>query len=157
MLTLDFIPMQRLDAHDDPHVQDEPSDGVHHIRVLHPPRFSFHGNIHPLYRQSYAIGDKVYFEETIEPYIFLGMTTKHIRQSNGNFKIEYEAELLPPVIPGYPAQPIHIQLSHKMRIHDRHQFTPHHHDSLWAWLLNKLETLTGIICQWSSDFPEVMR
>jgi len=113
MLTPEFIPMQHLDTCDDPHVQDEPSD-VHHIWVPHPPWFSFNGNIHPLYQQSYAIGDKIYFEETIDPYIFLGMMMKHIQKSNGSFKIEYEAELLPPIIPGYPAQPICIQLSHKM-------------------------------------------
>ena len=70
--------MQHLDACDDPHVQVKPSDDVHHIRVPHPPRFSFHGDIHPLHQQSYAIGDKAYFEATIEPYIFLGMTTKCI-------------------------------------------------------------------------------
>jgi hypothetical protein len=66
----EFIPMQHLDTRDDPHVQDEPSNDAHHIRVPHPPQFSFHGDIHPLHQQSYAIGDKVYFEETIEPYIF---------------------------------------------------------------------------------------
>ena len=66
----------------------------------------------------YAIGDKVYFEDTIEPYIFLGMTMKRIRKPDGSFKMEYEAELLPPLIPRYPAQPIRIQLSHKMRIQE---------------------------------------
>ena len=71
-------------------IQDEPSDDVHHIRVPHPPWFSFNGNIHPLHQQSYAIGDKFYFEETIEPYIFLGMMTKCIQKFNGSFKIEYE-------------------------------------------------------------------
>ena len=154
MLTPEFIPMQRLDTHDDPHVLDEPSDSVHHIQVPHPPWFSFNGNIHPLHQQSYDIGDKVYFEETIEPYIFLGMMKKHIWQSDGSFKMEYEAELLPPIIPGYPAQPIRIQLSHKMCIHERHQFTLPHHDSLWARFLGKLESLTGIFCQRSPDFPE---
>ena len=102
--------MQHLDTHDDPHVQEEPSDG-YHIWVPHPPQFSFNSNIHPLHQWSYAIGDKVYFEETIDP-LFQGMMTKHIQKSNGSFKIEYEAELLPPIIPGYPPQPIHIQLSH---------------------------------------------
>ena len=154
MSTPEFIPMKRLDTRDEPHVQDEPSNGVHHIRVPRPPRCSFNGNIHPLHQQSYAIGDKVYFEESIEPYIFLGMTTKRIRKPDGSFKMEYEAELLPPIIPGYPAQSIRIQLSHKMRIHERHQFTLPHHDSLWARFLGKFESLTGILCQQSPDFPE---
>ena len=84
MLTPEFIPMRQLHTRNDPHVQDEPSDGVHHIRVPRPPRFSFNGNIHPLHQQSYAIGDKVYFEESIEPYIFLGMTTKRAVISDCN-------------------------------------------------------------------------
>ena len=56
---------------------------------------------------------------------------KCIQKSNGSFKMEYEAELLPPIIPGYPARPICIQLSDKMQIHEQHQFTLPHHESLW--------------------------
>ena len=63
--------MQQLNTCDDPHVQDEPSDGVHHIRVPRPPQFSFNGNIHPLHQQSYAIGDKVYFEVS-SSHVFTG-------------------------------------------------------------------------------------
>ena len=100
---------------------------------------------------------KFILKKLLSPIYFWGMTTKHIRQSNGSFKMEYEAELLPPIIPRYPAQPIRIQLSHKMRIHERHQLTLPHHESLWAWFLGKLETLTGIFCQWSPDFPEAVR
>ena len=70
MSTPEFIPMQRLDNCDDPHVQVEPSDGVHHIQVPRPPQFSFNGNIHALHQQSYAIGDKVYFETSSPVYFW---------------------------------------------------------------------------------------
>ena len=49
----------------------------------------------------------------------------------------------PPIIPGYPAQPICIQLSHKMHIHEWHQFTPPHHAPLRTWLLGKLRPWQG--------------
>ena len=152
MLTPEFISMHCLDNCDNLHVYDKPSN-VHHIQVPHPPCFSFNGNIHPLHQWSYAIGDKVYFKEVIESYIFLGMMTKCIWTLNSSIRIEHEAKLLPPVIPGYPAQSIHLQLSHQMCLHEWHQFTPPH-VPIWTRLLEMFRTLTGIICQQSPDFPE---
>ena len=79
-----------------------------------PPARLAHTQSHPIYHQTYAIGDKVYFDDSDEPYIFLGTTNRVKYDDKG--KEEYVAEFWAPY-PKYPPPSIHLKLNHRVQ-HD---------------------------------------
>ena len=136
MSSSELIPMQHVYTRN-PHDQAEPSD-EQYLRVPPPAHFSLRRRSHPIYTQSYAIGDAVYFQDSHAPYIFLGMTSRPAYHDRS--RVEYEAEFKAPSHPDYPTHSIRLTLSHKMRVHDH----------IPLYLLGILSDLFCLFCSFSS-------
>jgi hypothetical protein len=98
--------------------------------LTRPPRLHLKAS-KAIFDKSYAIGDPVYFEDSLEPYTFLGVTDKRY---NDVGQEEYVAEFLAPS-PEYPPSSIHLKLHHRI-YRDRIPLPPH--IMSWDWIKDKL-------------------
>jgi hypothetical protein len=94
---------------------------------------------HPIFRQSYAIGDPVFLDGTHQPHTFLGL-----HKVDGIEGVEYEAELRAPTDPADPPQSIRLLLSHQMRHRDRIQADSSPEFLSWDWFKEKLRKIFGM-------------
>ena len=107
----------------------------------------------PALNKSYAIGDKVLFEGSPEPYIFLG--EKQIHQHNNGRQDGYLAEFRAPREPSYPPRSIQLVLHHRIQ---RDRIIPPPRFLSWDWFKAKLQKYCcfwlTVVMRWSISEPQ---